>query len=61
MLLAHAGAEMAEAELIRKTTLDEGGLTPEELDPLRGRRRVSIKKLAKARSLVQQWAVIPRQ
>jgi ABC-type bacteriocin/lantibiotic exporter with double-glycine peptidase domain len=28
------------------------------LDPLRGRRRVSRKKLAKARAMVQDWAVI---
>lgn len=120
MLLAHRGIETAEAELIRKTTLDEGGLTPEELavlarshglraaeqilsddalfelvqqnhypivylyrklldgvasvhavipvaftkhfvtllDPLRGQRRVSRRKFARARAMVQQWAVV---
>jgi predicted double-glycine peptidase len=120
MLLAQRGEHVSEAELVRKTTLDEGGLTPEELaalsracglparerivndaeladlvahgrypivylyrkfldgvknvhavipirfsrqfvtllDPLRGKRRVSIRKFAQARSIVQQWTVI---
>jgi ABC-type bacteriocin/lantibiotic exporter with double-glycine peptidase domain len=120
MLLAHQGTDVSEAELIRRTTLDEGGLTPEELavlaracglkakeqtlddaelsklvrdgrfpivylyrkyldgadhvhavipvafskhfvtllDPLRGKRRVSLRKFAKARSMVQNWAVV---
>jgi ABC-type bacteriocin/lantibiotic exporter with double-glycine peptidase domain len=31
MLLAHRGKEVSEAELVRQTTLDEGGLTPAEL------------------------------
>lgn len=30
------------------------------LDPLRGKRRVSLKKLSKARELVGQWAVVFR-
>jgi ABC-type bacteriocin/lantibiotic exporter with double-glycine peptidase domain len=120
MVLAHRGIEIGEAELVRRTSLDEGGLTPEELvelarscgldaseqqvgdqdlvdivatdhfpivylyrkyldgaaavhavipvrfskhfvtflDPLRGKRRVSIKKFAKARSLVQRWVIV---
>lgn len=120
MLLAHQGTHIGEEELIRKTTLDEGGLTPEELaglaracgrkakersldhaelvklvqdgrfpivyvyrkyldgadsvhavipvafskhfvtllDPLRGKRRVSLRKFAKGRSMVQEWAVV---
>jgi predicted double-glycine peptidase len=120
ILLAERGEHVSEAELVRKTTLDEGGLTPEELaalsrawglparerivndaeradlvahgrypivylyrkfldgvknvhavipigfsrqfvtllDPLRGKRRVSIRKFAQARSIVQQWTVI---
>jgi ABC-type bacteriocin/lantibiotic exporter with double-glycine peptidase domain len=120
MLLAHHNTHISEAELIRKTTLDEGGLTPAELaalarecgfaakerciddsdlaqmvkegkfaivyvyrkvldgvdtvhavipvrfsrrfvtllDPLRGRRRVSITKFVKSRAMVQRWAVV---
>jgi hypothetical protein len=120
MLLAARGIQRAEADLIRMTTLDEGGLTPEELarlardqevdaaecqvddvalvklvddgrypiaylyrkfldgvasvhavvpirftkhfvtllDPLRGERRVSRKRFAKARAMVQHWAVV---
>jgi len=112
--------EFSEEELVRQTTLDAGGLNPEEiaalaranglparermiddaelaefvqhgrypivllyrklldgednvhavipigfakqyvtlLDPLRGKRRISIRKFAKARQWVQQWAVI---
>jgi ABC-type bacteriocin/lantibiotic exporter with double-glycine peptidase domain len=120
MLLAARGIQRGEADLIRMTTLDEGGLTPEELarlaraqdvsaaerqvndlalvklvddsrypivylyrkvldgvasvhavipirftnhfvtllDPLRGKRRVSRKRFAKARAMVQDWTVI---
>lgn len=120
MLLAHRGVTVGEDELIKKTQLDEGGLTPEELaslsrvwglpaserrlddkelanlvvmgrfpivylyrkfldgensvhavipvrisrsfvtllDPLRGKRRVSIRKFARGRAMVQQWAVV---
>ncbi|MCI0682312.1 MAG: cysteine peptidase family C39 domain-containing protein [Gemmataceae bacterium] len=120
MLLASRGIETSEDELVRITTLDEGGLTPEELaklaramglvaseqqiddhalasivdnaeypiaylyrkildgvssvhavipvrysqhfvtllDPLRGQRRVSRRKFAVARSMVQNWAVV---
>lgn len=120
MLLAQRGEHVSEPELVRKTTLDKGGLTPEELaalsracglparerivnddeladlvaggrypivylyrkfldgvknvhavipirfsrqfvtllDPLRGKRRVSLRKFAQARSIVQQWTVV---
>lgn len=120
MLLADQGILTTEAELIRHTSLDEGGLTPEELaqlanrvglpaheqqlddnelfrlvadgrypivfvyrkfldgadsvhaviplsfskhfvtllDPLRGKRRISIRKFAKGRAMVQEWAVV---
>jgi ABC-type bacteriocin/lantibiotic exporter with double-glycine peptidase domain len=120
MLLAHRGVAVSEEALIVETTLDEGGLTPEEqatlahefglsgeerivnqedlvglvrqgrfpivylyrkfidgpeqvhavtpvaftkhfatiLDPLRGRRRISIKRFARSRAWVQNWAVV---
>ena len=31
MLLAHRGLEVGEPELLRQTSLDDGGLNPEEL------------------------------
>jgi hypothetical protein len=120
MLLARKGVDVSEETLVARTSLDEGGLTPEELallarnfnlagkeqivshadlvklvkdghfpivylyrkfldgpehihavipikfskhfatmlDPLRGRRRVSIRKFVKGRSWVQNWAVV---
>jgi ABC-type bacteriocin/lantibiotic exporter with double-glycine peptidase domain len=122
MLLANRGLKISEADLIRLTSLDDGGLTPSELarlartqklnaseaqiddeellrrvkhnhfpivnlyrkvldgiasvhavipiaftkqfvtflDPLRGKRRVKRAKFAKARAMVQQWAVIEK-
>ena len=120
MLLASQGVMISEPDLIRQTSLDEGGLTPEELtvlagacglparesqldddelvhlvldgrhpivylyrklldgvdtvhavipigfskhfvtvlDPLRGKRRVSLRKFAKSGAMVQRWAVV---
>ena len=120
MLLAQKAVDKSEEELVRQTTLDAGGLNPEEiaalaranglparermvddaelaqlvqhgsypivllyrkfldgednvhavipigfskqyvtlLDPLRGKRRISIRKFAKARQWVQRWAVV---